>query len=113
MRNHLEENFNSPFRIIRRFIRVANFYGYNVSICNRHTGSCYVSFCKQGKNTIDFIFRFSDHFLRKGNWIPAGVINQYTNIKHCIRDIQFYNEYYKKMSSIEKEELWENRYLHF
>lgn len=101
--------YNSSFRIIRRFIRVAQFYGYKLSIQNKHTGSCYVAFCKKEQSTMEFIFRFSDHCLKKNNQIPAGVINERTNLKNCVRDIQYYHKMYNKMSIIEKEELWTNR----
>lgn len=111
MKNSDFSQYNTPFQIIRRFIRVANFYGYDVSIQNKHEGSCYVAFCYKGKDLIEFIFRFSDHFLSKNNQIPAGVINEFTNLKYCIRDIQFYHKYYKLMTKSEREELWTSRYI--
>jgi hypothetical protein len=100
--------FNNSFRVIRRFVRVAKFYGYEISISNRSdSGSCYVDFCKNKQ--INFKFRFSSHFLSTRNQIPAGVINDYTNLKYCIRDIQHYDKVFKKMTKNEIDELWINR----
>lgn len=98
------------FKIIRRFIRICKFYGYDLHIIEKHVGSCYIGFSYIGKTSLLFIFRFSDHFLSENNQTPAGVICDYTNLSYCINDIKFYHRYYNVMKIDEIDELWTNRY---
>lgn len=82
---------------------------YDYINCNN---SCYLKVIKD--NDILFIIRFSDHDLRAGNQLPAGVINDlYDSIEYpaSISTLRCYlNEYYA-MSEKEREYLWTNRLM--
>lgn len=103
--------YNSPYRKIRRFLRVGNALGYSFEIENRHSGSCYICVSKINGNTSCFILRFSDHNLGKYNQVPAGVIDSYCTFKNCIRCLQKAISLYERLSPIEIEKLWTNRIL--
>lgn len=82
---------------------------YDYINCNN---SCYLKVIKDSE--ILFIIRFSDHDLRAGNQLPAGVINDwYDSIEYpaLISTLRCYIEEYSEMSEKEREYLWTNRLM--
>jgi hypothetical protein len=66
------------------------------------------------KDEIIFKLRLSDHDLRPGNYLPAGVINEsYYSIFRpvSIESLRFELQSYFSMSNQEKEYLWTNRLM--
>lgn len=98
---------------IKSTIKKLNKLGYDADYdyinCNN---SAYLKILKNDE--ILFIIRLSDHDLRPGNYLPAGVINDsfYLITKPIpIRFLRWDIEEYLNMSSKEREYLWTNRLL--
>jgi len=103
----LNDKFNTNYRIIRRFLRVVDKFGYKCQINSiSYSGSCYIGFSKINSNIDDFIFRFSDHLLSAFNQVPNGVICEYTCIGMMIKDFQYHLSQFNRMTTDEAEKLW-------
>jgi hypothetical protein len=103
----------NAFKDIRKIIRALNLLKLTYCVENKHGTSCYVNIFKGDKFL--FVWRFSDHELNKGNWLPAGVINDMANtvdyMAENIRSIAWYIIEERNMSDEERATLWTNRYI--
>lgn len=105
----LHEQFCSPFRLIRRFIRVVSSEGYSIDIKRSPSGSCYLFFSDDKGSSYCFAIRLSDHKLWDCNLIPAGVIADCLHVENLIRVFQKSNSKFKRMDEREYSYLWTNR----
>lgn len=89
--------------------------GYEASYdCINANNSAYLQISKIGEDNALFKIRISDHELRAGNQLPAGVINEYAvDIEHAmsIAEIKDYISWYNCLTVTDIGEMWENRTL--
>jgi hypothetical protein len=101
--------YDTPYRKIRKFVRIAEKFGYSVEMENKHKESYYVAISPIGGDKYAFILRFSKHALGKYNQVPAGVIDSFCSYKNCIRNLQRARSLYNRLTPTEISELWRNR----
>ena len=85
---------------------------FHVNYQNSASGSTYVEYTRKYKKKASrsFIIRFSNHNLKPGNYVSAGVINDETGFSSIsVKQLLFYNKYVNSLSTEEYEFLWSNR----
>lgn len=86
-------------------------YGYDFHHEGFSGGSCYVSIIDKVSQETLFKIRISDHELSEKNYLPAGVINDYSISKITAVWLELFFLQLSKMSEKDKKYLWENRLI--
>lgn len=97
--------------ILSELIKNINELGYSLEQTESNCNSTSYIIISKGDEQM-FKIRISDHDLNPGNYLPAGVINEYYEVMPIsFKNIEFYIKSVSDMDKDDFEYLWENRLI--